>query len=259
MVATIVKQIKDDLELHRLVPPVNVEVFARSLGVTRIKRSSIKASGMLIAGKSGYSMLLNEEHSWKRQRFSCAHEIGHLLLKKLGLANPGVSEARFQSPSSARKIEETICDQIAAEILLPELHFTKDAEGSNWSLESIDQLVRKYQASAESVAIRLVKLMPNASILGVWRPTSIRKMRMKLEKVISNTARYKLPNHVNPATFWFLRRALLGEGLEHGSSAVIDLYPHPALKEIPAEAIGLYPPSFRRVMALYFPEPKDPL
>src|SRR5947207_9307240 len=74
---------EDLLKRHRIsTPPVDVAALAVAEGA-RIKREVLDAdvSGLMVRGPDGrVSIGINREHHSNRQRFTIAHEIGHMLL-----------------------------------------------------------------------------------------------------------------------------------------------------------------------------------
>ena len=94
----------------------------------------------------------NPDRPKTRQNFSIAHEISHTLF-------PGYQDqykarhkvGRFDSSSEV----EFLCDLGASEIILPTPEFDSDVRQRSISLESLDQLSTRYEASREATAIRM--------------------------------------------------------------------------------------------------------
>src|SRR3954469_9322341 len=61
-------------------PPLPLEEIARSLGVDEIERVALLEEGRLERTKHGTRILLNAHARPQRQRFTLAHELGHLIL-----------------------------------------------------------------------------------------------------------------------------------------------------------------------------------
>ncbi len=74
-----VSELLDDSGIKH--PPVDVRLVARSLSaVVKTVSADIEISGMLYRKSAGAVIGINEYHHPHRQRFSIAHEIGHLCL-----------------------------------------------------------------------------------------------------------------------------------------------------------------------------------
>lgn len=102
---------------------------------------------------------VNASHSQSRQRFTIAHELGHLSLH-------GDAEYHFDQKilyrndvsSRATDEAEIEANQFAAELLMPEPLLSKDVDGLELDDVEIEQLARKYQVSVQAMTIRLTVL-----------------------------------------------------------------------------------------------------
>jgi Zn-dependent peptidase ImmA (M78 family) len=123
----------------RLVLPVDPFAIARKLGIQVFTDRSLPldVSGMLRkqAGYDDPEILLNANDSRNRQRFTCAHEIGHYSQR----VNEGIDGAweyvdkRDALSSQGQKPEEIYANKFAAELLMPK--------------KAVEQLASKYTAA----------------------------------------------------------------------------------------------------------------
>lgn len=112
-------------EAGEVVAPVDVERLAAHLGVV-ISRSTFRdgdVSGMLVR-QDGRSPVVgvNDAHSSHRQRFTIAHEFGHLLLhpgREVVLDRPVRVNLRDKTSSTATDREEIEANAFAASLLMP--------------------------------------------------------------------------------------------------------------------------------------------
>ncbi|KAA6222951.1 ImmA/IrrE family metallo-endopeptidase [Streptomyces albofaciens JCM 4342] len=112
-------------EAGEVVAPVDVERLAAHLGVV-LSRSTFKdgdVSGMLVR-QDGRSPVVgvNDAHSAHRQRFTIAHEFGHLLLhpgREVVLDRPVRVNLRDKTSSTATDREEIEANAFAASLLMP--------------------------------------------------------------------------------------------------------------------------------------------
>ena len=147
-------------------PAVNVEKLARLAGATvllvhykgELAGSVIRLPGKIIIG-------VNAEQPPNRQRFTIAHELGHLLLhegKQVHLDERLRVNLRNATSSLAVDPDEMEANQFAAELLMPEAFLEKDMLMlASRDLESggdIKKLAKKYQVSEQAMTIRLVAL-----------------------------------------------------------------------------------------------------
>lgn len=112
----------EDLKTCRL--PVDSYYIARRLGL-KVYFAALQedVSGML-AKRPGQDpeVYVNAKDSTNRQRFSCAHEIGHYLKRVTGRKDDawGYIDRRGPSASRGTNADEIYANQFAAELLMPE-------------------------------------------------------------------------------------------------------------------------------------------
>jgi Zn-dependent peptidase ImmA (M78 family) len=102
--------------------PVPVEAIATKLGAAVIyERLGADVSGLLVREEARVIIGVNEKHSLARQRFTIAHELGHLVLHG---GRPLVVDAarinlRDTRSSLATDWEEIEANGFAAELIMP--------------------------------------------------------------------------------------------------------------------------------------------
>ena len=257
--AKILNQVIETFSLDSLHTPVNLNALAEKFGVSSIEVDTISSEAILVPLASGYKIILKKSESpgnFTRQRFSLAHELGHLLLREIGYGselNPKTMHRNHKNRSD----EEQICDQIAAEILMPRVAFTADASVSGWSLGSLDSLAKVYGASVPATARRMVDLMPETSVMGIWKPSSANVEKHRLQQSYGTQNRYAVPNsiHLPRRRLWLIARAANGKLMESGPSPILDRNrPSTLPNDVPAEAWAWGRDEFRRVLVFYYPE-----
>ena len=85
---SVLDKVIDSYSLTVLKIPVSLECLATAWGVTSIEKHSVESDAMLLASAEGYKIILKNGVNLYRQRFSLAHELGHLLLKKVRVFQP---------------------------------------------------------------------------------------------------------------------------------------------------------------------------
>ena len=233
----VIKGILREFDLTSLKWPIDLSGLAQAWGVTSVERGKINALAMLLgdsagveyrgglhpderkgesilsgdSNNKGYKIILQDTGHPKlspRQRFSFAHELGHLLLKKSG-GDTSIDD---------KKVEEQLCDHLAAEILMPRADFKNAGNSEGWTLKSLGRLAAKYEASREATAIRMVDLMPEPSMLGVWKYVNGETPSLRWGH--SQTPRFRLPRRVPRGRQWLLSRALKSRKVEDGVAPV---------------------------------------
>lgn len=167
------------MEEHSLASaPVDVEVLAGKLGarVMKVETDDDELSGFLYRDpQSGQAVIgINKSHSPTRQRFTLAHEIGHLVLHSFddlhydrkGYGSEfGRVRKRDASSSTGENRDEVEANFFAAELLMPEglLSHELESRGMHDFLESdfdsaVKLLAKQFKVSPQSLTVRLVQL-----------------------------------------------------------------------------------------------------
>jgi Zn-dependent peptidase ImmA (M78 family) len=147
-------------------PPIPVERLARQLGV-EVRREPFEGdlSGMLFREGDRAIVGVNSSHSRSRQRFTIAHEIGHLELHDregihLDRKFPIVRQ-RDKRSSLAIDPKEIEANGFAAELLMPAAMLEddiRDADPFYEDDELTSWLADRYEVSMQAMAIRLGNL-----------------------------------------------------------------------------------------------------
>lgn len=148
-------------------PPVPVEELA-SLVRAKIRFEPFAGQlyGMVHRNSNGTAVIgVNSIDAPNRQRFTIAHEIGHLLLHKesLHVDEKSLIGLRNEQSSKATDAKEIEANQFAAELLMPFGFLDKDLQrlSNDNDIEAEDavaQLAQKYQVSVQAMTIRLTAL-----------------------------------------------------------------------------------------------------
>lgn len=150
-------------------PPVDVERLAASHGAL-VSRSPFKdgeVSGMLMRREGQPPVIgVNDAHPERRQRFTIAHELGHLLLhpgREVVLDRPVRINLRDKTSSMATDQEEIEANAFAASLLMP-------AELVRSELLNLDPAIRQdpdrctiqladvFRVSTAAMGFRLINL-----------------------------------------------------------------------------------------------------
>lgn len=154
----------DDFRISKA--PVNVDEIAVQVGAT-VSYEVFKEdlSGVLVKEKDRIVIGVNSFHAKTRQRFTIAHEIGHLVLKHKGEVFVDQTVMRRDARSSqAADAQEIAANQFAAELLMPG-HFVRAAV-QRWQAKRpelspsllVDELAQEFQVSSQAMEYRLTNL-----------------------------------------------------------------------------------------------------
>ena len=256
------RAIREEFRLEGLPRLVDLKVLALRWGVNSIEERDIGSEAMLLQAKDGYTIVLKKAShvgQLARQRFSMAHELGHLILLKSQQARlKGDADMMMKQRAHGRNNEEELlCDQIAAEILMPRLAFQEDGWMEGWSLRSLRTLSRLYRTSVPATAMRMVELMPEESLMGVWKPADKPRNSPALKWTDTRRSHFRVPSGsvVPLRSLEMVSRALTSESVQAGFAPVIDArYESPRPTNVPAEALAWGRGEFRQAIVFYYPE-----
>jgi hypothetical protein len=164
-------------------PPFLPDEFAPLLGITDIREADLgKTSALLVRLNDGYRIVVNKNHPIVRRTFSCAHEIGHILLGELKLENYIQSvEYRTFDPQGEKKarsrVRERLCDIIATELLMPSTIFQKCLLNLGLSIDSVERLANIFRVSVQAASIRIAEVSTDPCVALLWQPS--RKIRSR--------------------------------------------------------------------------------
>lgn len=146
-------------------PPVPVDDVAEALGAN-VRHSPFEGelAGMLVRGEGQIVIGVNSLHHPNRQRFTIAHEIGHLKLHK-GDAFIDRSfhiNRRDAVSSQASDREEIEANRFAAELLMPYEMIKADLFEYEIDIENeedIQELARRYKVSVQAMTHRITNIL----------------------------------------------------------------------------------------------------
>jgi Zn-dependent peptidase ImmA (M78 family) len=143
--------------------PVDVKTFAERLGATVIfDELEEDVSGLLLREKNVATIAVNQKHHPNRQRFTIAHECGHLHLHadqgdRLWVDRHTTIFYRNAGSSSGDQKAEIEANQFAAGLLMPEklllAHVTDEMSDVD-----IFRLALRFQVSEQAMMLRLASL-----------------------------------------------------------------------------------------------------
>jgi Zn-dependent peptidase ImmA (M78 family) len=152
--------------------PIPVEAIADHHAIVLYESMDDDISGMLIPlsppreGKH-WAILVNSDHPKARQRFTLAHELGHLVLH--GYTTPHADRGyklryRNSASTTGSVLEEVEANQFAAELLMPEELLLAKIEGEGFEyvpLQADDddprlaKIAKDLRVSRQALIIRL--------------------------------------------------------------------------------------------------------
>jgi hypothetical protein len=158
---------------HALTPPIKVEQIAERYAHVVKQALPDDISGVLVPldppvrGKS-WAILVHQDQAEVRQRFTIAHELGHLLLH--GYSSPHADKTfrlRDTRSSDGSVREEIEANRFAAELLMPEkvilawiekvgLEYAPNSEEDEQ--QKLKKLAKTFKVSQQALSIRVANL-----------------------------------------------------------------------------------------------------
>ena len=146
-------------------PPIPVEKIAKALGAqVRFAPFDDELSGMVHI-KDGVPIIgINSLHHPNRQRFTIAHELGHLELhRQMITSNVHVDKEfpalmRDSSSATGKERIEIQANQFAAELLMPRVMLEQALAGIRSDIDDdgpIEELAKKFRVSKQALEYRI--------------------------------------------------------------------------------------------------------
>ena len=143
-----VRQVATEL-LHGVeCPPTDLVDVGRKIGVREVVYESFPGSGELYKVSDGFRIVCSSDQAHARQRFTVAHELGHVILERTG-----------RNPPRTGPAVERVCDMLATELLMPASVF-EHLLPARLTIPGIVGLANTFQTSITSTAIRCAELRP---------------------------------------------------------------------------------------------------
>jgi Zn-dependent peptidase ImmA (M78 family) len=160
-----VRLLRKRFNIHEL--PINLDALAEKAGIS-IKYGDFEEEMSGFAYQKGGSKYIgvNSAESEVRQRFTIAHELGHIFLHRQDPLNydPSVELIHFRDEHSTTGTsrKEIEANAFAAELLMPEDAVKKEIENMKGidlhDPEAVGRLASKFGVSHAAITVRLVKL-----------------------------------------------------------------------------------------------------
>lgn len=165
---SILRRVRELLDLNEVTaPPVPVERIARGLAHLRFSPLDNELSGMAFV-KDGTAIIgINALHHPNRQRFTMAHECGHLVLHRDQVTREVHVDKAFpmlmRDAVSAASVDpmEIEANLFAAELLMPEFLLAQELGDTPFDIDddaAVTALARRFRVSLSAMQFRLGNL-----------------------------------------------------------------------------------------------------
>jgi hypothetical protein len=196
------------------------------MGVDEIRHRPMPIDGQLLAGPDEVVVELCSQRSPPRQRFTLAHELGHLWLTQ--------NRAKCGLPQFDWREEERFCDSFAAAVLMPRTWIARRTVECAPSLRRLELLSLEARTSLAATLIRASGVDRRwSSSLIKFRPAPQNGWRIIAVTGIAHRLLYRLSCTWRTSSFL---REVANAGRLTAGELVLDLDGSPI--QIEAEAVG---------------------
>lgn len=146
-------------QFSMLYPPVDIFRFAKRMGIHVHVIPDPGWAGAVRSTEDRADIWIRQEDSYVRQRFTLAHEIGHLMLHPLGEEFRDV--VFYPHGDEDKKDREAQANGYAAGLLMPFFMLERDVQ--RMSSLDVKGLAARYEVSEQAMQIRLNRMFENAA------------------------------------------------------------------------------------------------
>lgn len=148
--------------------------LAATYGVSRVAKRPLSVAGLSMPISPQRAILINEEDTPVRQRFTLAHEVAHLFLdadttRQVWLRSPNGTNERVHDTL------ESFCNDLAARILMPRPWLSRDLTDKSPMPSLLLQLADKYGVSLQAFCIRAVEFLGGPYHIVEWSQDRTRR------------------------------------------------------------------------------------
>src|SRR5882672_2854123 len=172
-------QVRDaarDLSRHLGVggPPTDLKAFLSARSILQTQKVAMKEDGVLYAlDANRLAVDLKGSNSEARDRFTCAHEIGHTFFidrdSEHWFRSLRIADGEVERPAESNAFEERFCNIFAGELLLPTDYLRPKLFRSNISWRSIFEIRDETRNSLTACAVRSVQSSLSRALLISWQ------------------------------------------------------------------------------------------
>jgi Zn-dependent peptidase ImmA (M78 family) len=179
--------------------------------------------GLLVYDHQRFHIHINEDRGntkgSKRGRFSFAHELGHYFIDehRIGLKNGLLKPHGSIHEPNQKDLIEIEADYFAGCLLMPDYRFRKRFNCIKFSLETILNLAKEFQASVLATVLRFAEIGTH-SIMAVVSENNIIKWYSKSDDFPKWPFKFKVGNKLPPSTVageFFTRQDSKYTGIEN--------------------------------------------
>lgn len=188
-IRVICRRLLNSLHLHRA--PIPLRPICRRLKL-QVQYTHINnpEDSILRLAPHGFTMELSRRRNWRRNRFTIAHEISHLLLYNLA-----GTPLQSHDPRQYERLER-LCDIGASELLISEDHLLEALRIHGLGREGLKRLYDEFLVSFDALLVKLAECL-GANII-LWKRHARHGQDPLEYRVYNHFPKYR---HANKATW----------------------------------------------------------
>lgn len=165
------------------VPPIQLTKIYSHFRMPIPHKTSLPedTQGLLINPERG-TILVNDSDPQTRQRFTEAHELMELLFTAFP-SNKGWAAAAQRVGNFRYETKELLCNEGAAELLMPKTIFHSRIESLGISFQSARQVAAEFEVSTTAALVQMTRVGSGRRVIVLWRmknkPTEIKNNNRK--------------------------------------------------------------------------------
>lgn len=164
-------------------PPIDLATIYRCFGMVEpLRVPLVDQQGILVDANTGL-ILIKEDDAIARQRFTEGHELMELLFDAIEQADHCYNWSHDE--------KERLCDQGAAELLMPRSQFILHLQALGISLKSGRSLAKLYQTSLMATLIQMMNYGSGSYALVLWHPALRKQEQMTQEQITADKVQPK--------------------------------------------------------------------
>lgn len=173
--------------------PIPLRPICRRLGIQVVRRRAL-GTGTLRSTNGRLEVWLSADSAnWRRERFTIAHEIAHVLVFSSWSAGDGTARPYASHAHDERELE-SLCNLGAAELLMPAGPLAKSVAEHGISPEGLRILYDACLVSFETMLYRLAEITPSSAVI-LWRKFARRPSEAEKLRVVTSYQRYRTSIH----------------------------------------------------------------
>jgi hypothetical protein len=173
--------------------PIPLRPLCRRLGIRVVRRHAIGAGTLRAAHGNLQIWLPVDATNWRRERFTIAHEIAHILLFSTWSRAHGGMDSKVVASDEESELER-LCNFGAAELLMPTEPMTALLAEVGVSPRALRNLYDSCLVSYESMLYRLAEISAASAVI-LWRRHARRPSEAEELRVITSYQRYRKSTH----------------------------------------------------------------